>query len=79
MSRTQGSRHGTLVSNLRIGTRKGVPTYGTQAAVDRYLKDYHRIKTLQQFGHNLDFIHLATQIAKHVIVQYTNLINMEEN
>ncbi len=29
MSRTQGSRHGTLVSNLRVGTRKGVPTYGT--------------------------------------------------
>ena len=51
----------------------------TQAAVDRYLKDYHRIKTLQQSGHNLDFIHLATQIAKHVIIQYTNLINMEEN
>jgi hypothetical protein len=25
MSRTQGSRHGTLVSNLRVGTRKGVP------------------------------------------------------
>ncbi len=23
MSRTQGSRHGTLVSNLRVGTRKG--------------------------------------------------------
>ncbi len=51
----------------------------TQAAVDRYLKDYHRIKTLQQFGHNLDFIHLATQIAKHVIVQYTDLIKLEEN
>ena len=51
----------------------------TQASVDRYLKDYHRVKTLQQLGHNLDFIHLATQIAKHVIAQYTNLINKEEN
>ena len=25
VSRTQGSRHGSLVSNLRVGTRKGVP------------------------------------------------------
>lgn len=50
----------------------------SQAAVDHYLKDYHRVKTLLQFGHNLDFIHLATQIAKHVITQYINLIKQEE-
>ena len=30
MLRTQGSRHRTLVSNLRVGTHKGVPTYGTE-------------------------------------------------
>ncbi len=30
MSKTQGSRLGTLVSNLRVGTRKGVPTYGAE-------------------------------------------------
>ncbi len=29
MSRTQGSRRGALLSNLRVGTRKGVPTYGS--------------------------------------------------
>lgn len=49
-----------------------------QAAVDRYLKDYHRVKTLYKLDQNVEFIHLATQIAKHVIVQYINLIKEEK-
>ena len=49
-----------------------------QAAVDRYLKDYHRVKTLYKLQQDLDFIHLATQIAKHVIKQYIHLIKEEE-
>jgi len=51
----------------------------TQAAVDRYLKDYHRVKTLYNLSHDVDFIHLATQIAKHVIIQYINIINHVNN
>jgi len=51
----------------------------SQSAVDRYLKDYHRVKTLHTLNHDVDFIHLATQIAKHVIVQYLNIINQEKN
>jgi len=51
----------------------------TQAAVDRYLKDYHRIKTLYDLNHDIDFIHLATQIAKHVIIQYIHIINHVKN
>jgi len=50
----------------------------SQAAVDRYLKDYHRIKTLYKLDQDLDFIHLATQIAKHVIKQYIAIIEKEE-
>lgn len=49
-----------------------------QAAVDRYLKDYHRVKTIYDLGYDIDFIHLATQIAKHVIRQYIKLIQQEE-
>ena len=49
-----------------------------QAAVDRYLKDYHRVKTLYKLDQSVDFIHLATQIAKHVIKQYIDLIEEEE-
>jgi len=50
----------------------------SQAAVDRYLKDYHRVKTLYRLNKDVDFIHLATQIAKHVIAQYIQLIHQEE-
>lgn len=50
----------------------------TQGAVDRYLKDYHRIKILYSLGHDIDFIHLATQIAKHVINQYIAIIDHVE-
>ena len=50
----------------------------SQAAVDRYLKDYHRVKILYKLHHDIDFIHLATQIAKHVVVQYIDLIDKEE-
>ncbi|MEA3226086.1 MAG: DUF1670 domain-containing protein [Planctomycetota bacterium] len=49
----------------------------TQGAVDRYLKDYHRVKTLYDLDQDIEFIHLATQISKHVIKQYINLIKKE--
>lgn len=49
-----------------------------QAAVDRYLKDYHRVKTLYKLDQDIEFIHLATEIAKHVIKQYIALIEEEE-
>ena len=50
----------------------------SQAAVDRYLKDYHRVKTLYTLDQDVEFIHLATQLAKHVIKQYIALIEKEE-
>lgn len=50
----------------------------SQRAVDRYLKDYQRVKTLYKLNHDVDFIHLATQMAKHVIVQYIQILHEEE-
>jgi hypothetical protein len=50
----------------------------SQAAVDRYLKDYHRVKTLYDLDQDIDFIHLATEIARHVIKQYIVLIEKEK-
>lgn len=50
----------------------------SQSAVDRYLKDYHRVKTLYRLDQDVDFIHLATQLAKHVIKQYIAIIEKEE-
>jgi hypothetical protein len=86
-----GSLHdmGTCVSHKSLVVRKAVlekkdpaqvarECNHSQAAVDRYLKDYHRVKTLYKLDQDLDFIHLATQIAKHVIKQYLTLIQQEE-
>lgn len=49
----------------------------SQKAVDRYLTDYQRVKTLYDLKPDIEFIHLATNIAKHVIRQYINLIPKE--
>jgi len=45
-------------------------TNHSQRAVDHYISDYNRVKTLIEDNKNLEFIHLATKIAKPVIEQY---------
>lgn len=55
-------------------------TNHSQQAVDRYLKDYHRVKTVYQTNPDPDYIHQVTTIAKHVVNQYIELIqDYEEN
>lgn len=54
-------------------------TNHSQRAVDRYLKDYHRVKSLLTLNHDIEFIHLTTQIAKYVIKQYIKIIQNESN
>ena len=46
----------------------------SQRAVDHYVSDYHRVKTLYDLKPDPDFIHQATNIAKHVVQQYIALI-----
>jgi hypothetical protein len=50
-------------------------TNHSQRAVDRYIRDYNRVKTLLDDNKNLEFIHMATQIAKSVIAQYQAIYN----
>lgn len=50
-------------------------TNHSQKAVDHYINDYHRVKALVDDKKDINFIHLATKIAKPVIVQYQNIIN----
>lgn len=47
----------------------------SQRAVDHYLRDFHRIRLLYEYHQDLEFIHQATHIAKHVIRQYIALIH----
>jgi len=50
-------------------------TNHSPAAVDRYLKDFNRVKTLIYENKNIDYINLVTNIAKPVIKQYQQLID----
>jgi DNA-binding CsgD family transcriptional regulator len=50
-------------------------TNHSQRAVNRYIRDYNRVKTLLEDNKDVEFIHLATQIAKPVIKQYQAIFN----
>jgi hypothetical protein len=49
----------------------------SQKAVDRYLKDFHRVKTVYNLNHDPEYIHLVTGIAKFVVKQYIEIITNE--
>jgi hypothetical protein len=49
-------------------------TNHSQLAVDRYIKDYNRVKTLTNDGKDIDFINLTTNISRHVIIQYQQIL-----
>lgn len=74
--------HKTMIIRKTVLEKKDPATvarecHHSQAAVDRYLKDYYRVKTLHRLDHDIEFIHLTTQIAKHVILQYIDIIEHE--
>ena len=50
----------------------------SQSSVDRYLRDYHRVKALYDVRPDPTFIHQCTNIAKHVVRQYVELIEQEK-
>lgn len=50
-------------------------TNHTINAVDRYLKDFNRVKTLYLDDKDNDYIHLVTKLSLNLIAQYVNIIN----
>lgn len=50
-------------------------TNHSQMAVDKYLKDFNRVKTLVNDNKDINFIHHTTNIARTVIKQYLQIIN----
>jgi hypothetical protein len=50
-------------------------TNHSQTAVDKYLKDYNRVKTLVNDNKDIDFIHHTTNMSKPLIKQYLQIIN----
>lgn len=53
-------------------------TNHSQLAVDKYIKDYHRVKTLVDDKKDVEFIHHTTNISRHVIKQYLQIINKND-
>jgi hypothetical protein len=50
-------------------------TNHSQMAVDKYLKDFNRVKTLVNDDKDINFIHHTTNISRQVIKQYLQIIN----
>ena len=50
-------------------------TNHTIMAVDRYLKDFNRVKTLYLDNKDENYIHLVTKLSLHLIAQYVDIIN----
>ena len=50
-------------------------TNHTIMAVDHYLKDFNRVKTLHLDDKDEDYIHLVTKLSLNLIAQYVNIIN----
>lgn len=50
-------------------------TNHSQPAVDKYLKDFNRVKTLINDKKDIDFIHHTTNMSRQVIKQYLQIIN----
>jgi len=46
----------------------------TQKAVDRYLKDFYRVKTAYKQNKDINYVHIVTGIAKHVVKQYIEML-----
>lgn len=77
---------GTTITHKRIIVYKHIvekkdpsvvalETNHSQLAVDKYLKDFYRIKTLVDDNKDVDFIHHTTNISRQVIMQYQQIIN----
>ena len=54
-------------------------TNHSQKAVDRYLQDYHRVNTAYRHNPDIEYIHLVTNLSKHLIKQYVEIICHETN
>ena len=53
-------------------------THHTQQAVDRYLKDFHRVRTGYRAYPDLDFICRVTGMSAYLVQQYVQIIQQYE-
>jgi Protein of unknown function (DUF1670) len=53
-------------------------TKHSQRAVDRYLKDFHRIRICYEHNPDIEFITRTTGLSKHLVNQYVRIIKENE-
>lgn len=53
-------------------------TKHSQRAVDRYLKDFHRVKTCYDHTPDIEFVIRTTGLSKHLVNQYVGIIKEYE-
>lgn len=53
-------------------------TKHSQRAVDRYLKDFHRVKTCYDHNSDIEFITRTTGLSRHLVNQYVAIIKDNE-
>jgi hypothetical protein len=53
-------------------------TKHSQRAVDRYLKDFHRVKTCHSHMPDIEFITRTTGLSRHLVNQYIGIIKENE-
>ncbi len=53
-------------------------TKHSQGAVDRYLKDFYRVRTCHQHNPDIEFITRTTGLSKHLVHQYVEIISQNE-
>jgi hypothetical protein len=81
---------GTCISHKTIIIRKVVyegkdprraadETKHSQRAVDRYLRDFYRVRTCYEHMPDVDFITRTTGLSKHLVNQYVSIIRENEN
>jgi len=54
-------------------------TKHSQRAVDRYLKDFHRVRTCYQVNPDIEFVSRTTGMSHYLVQQYVRIINDHEN
>lgn len=72
--------HKVMIVNKYIKDKKDPLTIAretnhSQRAVDRYLRDFQRVKTLANEDKDVEFINHTTNISKHVVKQYLKILN----
>lgn len=75
--------HKTTIINKVVIQKKDPATVArecnhSQKAVDRYLKDYNRVKTVFEQNQDTQYIHQVTGIAQYVVKQYINILQNEK-